>query len=129
MKIQLDTNTTAYSISSYRSGQITVNDEVLTQSFVIMPDVLIRDWPPQDFDSLAASHFESVAGLKPEIVLFGSGARLRFPPTDLVRPFIEQGFGLEVMDTGAACRTFNILVSEGRRVAAALLMIRGPENG
>jgi len=129
MKIRLDTKTTGYSVSSYRSGQITVNNEVLTRSFIVTPDILIRDWPPQEFDALAASHFESVASLQPEIVIFGSGARLRFPPTDVVRPFIEQGFGLEVMDTGAACRTFNILVSEGRKVAAALLMIREPENG
>jgi len=128
MKIQLDTNTTAYSISSYGNGQITVNDEVLTRSFILTPERLIRDWPPQEFDALAASHFESVAGLQPEIVIFGSGDRLRFPSTDLVRPLIEQGLGLEVMDTGAACRTFNILVSEGRRVAAALLMIRESEN-
>lgn len=129
MKIQIDTNTTAYSISSYGSGQITVNNEVLTRSFIVTPDVLIRDWPPQEFDALAASHFESVASLQPEVVIFGSGARLCFPPMDLIRPFIDQGFGLEVMDTGAACRTFNILVSEGRKVAAALLMIREPENG
>ena len=123
MKIQLDSDSANYSISSYRHGQIIVNRQVLTRSFIITPDELIEDWPPQHFDALEPEHFASVASLKPEIVIFGSGACMRFPSLVLSRPFVESGIGLEVMDTGAACRTFNVLASEGRKVAAALMMI------
>jgi len=123
MKFQLDNGGSGYSISSYSPGRITVNEEVLTSSFVITPERLFRDWAPQTFDQLSSAHFASVADLRPEIVVFGSGARLRFPDASLTRALVEAGIGLEVMDTGAACRTYNLLVSEGRRVAGALLMI------
>ncbi len=123
MKLQFDDNAAVYRISSYRKGRIVVNEEVLIRSFVLMPKTLIRDWPPQDFDALEGGHFQSVAGLEPEIVLFGSGARQRFPTAEITRPLIEAGIAVEVMDTGAACRTYNILSSEDRRVAAALMMI------
>ena len=69
-------------------------------------------------------HFVSIVDLRPEIVLFGSGAKLRFPDITLLQPLVDAGIGLEVMDTGAACRTFNVLLSEGRSVAGAMLMIR-----
>ncbi len=123
MKLQFDDNAAVYRISSYRKGGIVVNEEVLVRSLVLMPKTLIRDWPPQNFDELERDHFQSVAGLGPEIVLFGSGARQRFPTAEIMRPLIEAGIAVEVMDTGAACRTYNILSSEDRRVAAALLMI------
>ena len=123
MKLQLDDNAAVYRISSYGKRRIVVNEEVLTRSFVLMPNTLVRDWPPQDFGALERDHFQSVAGLKPEIVLFGSGARQRFPAAEITRPLIEAAIAVEVMDTGAACRTYNILSSEDRIVAAALLMI------
>ncbi len=123
MKLQLDDNAAVYRISSYAKGRIVVNEEVLTQSFVLMPNTLIRDWPPQGFEALEPDHFRPLAELKPEIVLFGSGARQRFPGAEIMRPLIEAAIAVEVMDTGAACRTYNILSSEDRSVAAALLMI------
>lgn len=125
MKLHLDNNTAGYRVSSYQNGSIVVNEEVLTQSFVLTPKTLIRDWPPQEFAALERDHFESVAGLKPQIVLLGSGARQQFPPAEVTRPLIDAGIAVEIMDTGAACRTYNILSSEDRNVAAALLMIRG----
>ena len=97
--------------------------ETLTRSCVILPDHILRDWPPQRFSDLRAEHFAQLLELKPEIVVLGSGDRLRFPAPALTAQLFEQGIGVEVMDTGAACRTYNILMSEGRRVAAALLMI------
>ena len=124
MKLNLDTNSATYIISSYSPGSITINEETLTRSFVVTPERLIRDWPPQAFDELQVKHFVSVVDLRPEIVLLGSGARLRFPDITLTQPLVDEGIGLEVMDTGAACRTFNVLLSEGRRVAGAMLMIR-----
>ena len=123
MRFQLDDASGGYTISSYSAGQVTVHEEVLTSSFVITPERLVREWAPQTFDQLSPADFASVADLGPEIVVFGSGARLRFPDASLTRALVEAGIGLEVMDTGDACRTYNLLVSEGRRVAGALLMI------
>ncbi len=123
MKISLDGGTATYRILAYAQGQVAVNEQVLTRSLVVMPEELLSDWPPQDFGALAAEHFAMIAVLRPEIVLLGTGASLRFPSPALLAPLYDAGIGVEVMDTGAACRTYNILMAEGRAVAAALLMI------
>jgi uncharacterized protein len=73
------------------------------------------------FDALSERHFAALADLAPELVIFGTGARLRFPAPALLRPLIERGIGVETMDTAAACRTYNVLLGEGRAVVAALL--------
>ncbi len=123
MKISLDGGTATYRILSYKPGQVAVNEQVLSRSLVIMPETLLDEWPPQRFETLAAGDFAMIAALRPEIVLLGTGATLRFPAPALLAPLYDAGIGVEVMDTGAACRTFNILMAEGRAVAAALLMI------
>ncbi len=123
MKFCLDENSTSYRITGYGRGRVIINEEVLTRSLLIMPEQLVKDWPPQNFDALEPSHFAIAAGLNAEILILGCGARQRFPPARLTRALTEAGIGLEVMDTGAACRTFNLLAADGRRVAAALLMI------
>lgn len=123
MKISLDYGTATYRILSYAKGQVAVNEQLLTRSLVVMPEVLVSDWPPQDFAAFAPEHFAMIAGLHPEIVLLGTGADLRFPSPALLAPLYDAGIGVEVMDTGAACRTYDILMAEGRAVAAALLMI------
>lgn len=97
--------------------------ETVTTSVVLTPDRIIRDGLPETFEQLEASHFEALMELEPEVVLFGSGAKLRFPAPALLRRLTERGMGVEVMDTAAACRTYNVLIAEGRRVTAALLMI------
>lgn len=134
-----------YQIVSYEPGRITVVQtgagaapgtpvpagpaeiggprEVVETSVVVTPAKLIRAWPPQRFEDLAPDHFAMLEELDPEVVLFGSGARLRFPGARCTGTLAERQIGVEVMDTAAACRTFNILAAEGRRVAAALLMI------
>jgi len=81
-------------------------------------------WAPGGFDALTESDFAALAALKPEVALFGSGATMRFPHPRLTRALTEARIGLEVMDTPAACRTYNILAAEGRRVAAAILVGR-----
>lgn len=137
MKFNLEVSIGNYHILSYRPGQISLilpadaddvktiapDQETLSRSFVISPRELMRNWPPQRFEDLDPSHFAMLAKLQPEFVLFGSGARLRFPPPALTASLLNQGIGVEVMDTGAACRTYNVLIAEGRNVAAALLMI------
>ena len=82
----------------------------------------VQPWHCDDFDALTAEHFERIAALGPELVIFGSGTRLRFVHPSLLRDLIERRIGVETMDTPAACRTYNVLVAEGRSVVAALLL-------
>ncbi len=125
MQITQDFGQASYIISAYEPGRITVNQSVHTRSLVVMPERLIDDWVPQDFDALCPEHFEPLIALRPDILILGTGARQRFPDTTIQRMFSSEGIGLEIMDTAAACRTYDILMSEGRSVAAALLMIEG----
>jgi uncharacterized protein len=126
MKIQLESGLGQNLIRRYAPGHITINEQVYAGSLIVTPQQIIADWPPVAFTDLLAGHFETIVALQPEVVILGTGARLQFPAAALVRSLVEANIGLEVMDTGAACRTYNILMSDGRRVAAALLMI---ENG
>jgi len=125
-QLQLDQPSAGlYSIRSYQTGAIVVNEEVFTQSLIVLPDRLIRNWPPQSFQDLTQQHFDDIATLGPEIVILGTGRTLKFPSAALMEPLCKTQIGFEVMDTGAACRCYSALASEGRRVAAALLMIQG----
>ena len=126
MKFQPDQFATA--ITAYGAGWITVGRQRIDHSVLLHGSGERSAWACARFDDLAAAHFEPLAALAPEVVVFGSGARLRFPQVQWVRPLIEAGIGIETMDTVAACRTFNILASEGRRVIAALLLEAG-ESG
>lgn len=110
------------SITSYDAGHIAVNGRRLTRSFLLTPRRLIEHWPPGSFDSLSEADLLAVAELDCPIVLLGTGARQRFPAPALMRPLIERRVGVEVMDSHAACRTYNILIAEGRDVAAALII-------
>ena len=92
------------------------------ENILVTPERIVTGWAPGGFDALTEADFAAVAGLGPEVVLLGTGATLRFPNPRLTRPLIEAGIGLEVMDTPALCRTFNILAAEGRKVAAAVLV-------
>lgn len=123
MKISQDTGSAHYRIRGYAPGQVTVNDQRITRSVILLAERLIEDWPPQTFPALTVAHFTRLATLDAEIILIGTGAALRFPAPTLLMPLYNAGIGVEVMDTGAACRTYNVLVAEGRAVAAALLMI------
>ena len=124
MKIQFDAGGTGQNfIHAYGPGQVTINQQVHRRSLLVTPGQLIIDWPPQSFGELLAQHFDQIRALNPEVVVLGTGARLQFPRTADTRALIQANIGLEVMDTGAACRTYNILMQDGRRVAAALLMI------
>jgi len=123
MKLDLNDNPDNYLIRAYAEGHITVNEERLERSFIIMPDRLQRDWPPQAFGDLRREHFDMLVELNPDIVLLGTGRSLDFPDPELTVSLMKYGIGLEVMTTDAACRTYDILLREERRVAAALLML------
>lgn len=123
MKFHLQTGDGDNIIRSYGAGQITVNRDVYSTSIIVLPQRVVQDCLPQKFGELTAAHFETLAGLAPELVILGTGRRLCFPPHALTTALMHASIGLEVMDTAAACRTYNILMGEGRRVAAALFMI------
>jgi uncharacterized protein len=129
VKFTLESAGTARAIQSYGPGRVVVDGEPLTESLVLTPERLLRDWPPQCFEDLRVEHFEALGALGPELVILGSGAHLRFPAPALTEPLRRRGIGLEVMDTGAACRTFNVLLLEERQVALALLMIEHGDEG
>jgi uncharacterized protein len=92
------------------------------ENLLVTPEQIITGWAPGGFDALTEADFTAIAALKPEVALLGTGASFRFPLTRLTRGLIDAGIGLEVMDTPALCRTFNILAAEGRRVAAGVLL-------
>jgi uncharacterized protein len=110
------------SISGYGAGWIGVGGEKITSSVVIGSRGERLAWNCKHFDDLDASHFEQLAALQPELVIFGSGQQIRFPQGLWIKSLIEQQIGLETMDTRAACRTYNVLAGEGRKVIAALLI-------
>ncbi len=86
-----------------------------------MPEKLLENWSTATIDTLSDADMQQLLALDVEVILLGTGKRLRFPPPTLMRPFAASGIGLEIMDLQAACRTYNILATEGRKVAAALL--------
>ena len=92
------------------------------ENILVTPDRIITGWAPGGFDALTEADFAAMAALEPVVALLGTGATLRFPHPRLVRALTDAGIGLEVMDTPAVCRTFNILAAEGRKVVAAVLV-------
>ncbi len=109
-------------ITGYGPGWIAVAGQRIEHSLVLHSDGERAAWAPARFDELSAADFELLTQGQPELVLFGSGERLRFPKPAWLRALVEAGIGIETMDTPAACRTYNILAGEGRRVVAALLV-------
>ncbi|MDR2154858.1 MAG: Mth938-like domain-containing protein [Burkholderiaceae bacterium] len=120
MKFQSDRFEVA--VTGHGPGWVAVAGERIAHSLVLHSDGTRAAWPCERFEMLTAAHFEPLAQTRPEVVLFGSGARLRFAKPTWLRPLIDANIGVECMDTAAACRTFNILASEGRRVVAAVLI-------
>lgn len=110
-------------IRAYAPGSINVSDTLLTKSFIVAADQLVDDWPPQEFKDLTVEHLKAALALEPEILIIGTGKEQHFLPGELMAVLSKSGMGLEVMDTAAACRTYNVLLSEDRKVVAALLMI------
>ncbi len=121
MKLHADRPDGPNAITRHGPGGVIVNGTELRSSSVIPWQGAVSAWPVARFEALREEHFALLADLAPELVIFGSGARLRFPAAALLRPLIDRRIGVETMDTAAACRTYNVLLSEGRAVVAALL--------
>ncbi|MDE1947932.1 MAG: Mth938-like domain-containing protein [Burkholderiales bacterium] len=122
MKFQPETAPGANVITRHEPGRVWVANQAFGHSIVVPWGGEIKAWGATRFEDLSEAHFEALAALQPELVIFGSGARLRFARPQWLRPLIERRIGVESMDTPAACRTYNVLVSELRSVVAALLL-------
>lgn len=117
-----ETNDSAvYLIQAYGPEGIRVGGRTLTRGLILTPERIIEDWGPRRIADLDPGHLQTLIALSPELIVLGTGAAQVFPDPALYFAVLERRIGCEVMDTGAACRTYNILVTEGRRVAAALL--------
>jgi len=144
MQVNLDSDIHSYTIRAYEPGAISLTVpyspenalrdktstertprplgvEIVKASFILSPRHLLRDWAPSDVDDLLASHLNDIIELKPELVLLGTGAQLKFPAHSILAGIHQQRIGIEVMDTAAACRTYNILMAEGRFVVAGMI--------
>ena len=110
-------------VDAYSQGAVVISNVTYQSSLILCATDIINDWPPQTSAELTAHHLQQVISLDPEIVLLGTGSEIVFPPDEVLQPVISNRIGYEIMDTGAACRSYNFLVAEGRRVVAALFMI------
>lgn len=122
LKLHLSGPSEQNMFTGYGNGYVMVNQARYERNLIILPDRIIENWEAETFEQLTAEHFECLLPLQPEMVLFGTGTTLRFPHPSLTKTLIASKIGVEVMDTSAVCRTYNILTAEGRRVAAALLI-------
>ena len=122
MKLHPDTRSIQHIVTAYETDRIAVNGRFLTRSLVLMPDHLDETWGPDSFAALVPEHLAQLMTFACDVVLIGTGRQQHFPPPALLRPLIEARRGFEIMDTAAACRTYNILVAEGRTVLAALII-------
>lgn len=128
MKFQPDTPDEGNAITRHEAGCVWVGAVAYRRSVLVPRVGEVLDWEPTAHATLQAAHFERIARLpqRPEVVIFGSGTRLRFVPAALLQALIDAGIGVETMDTPAACRTYNVLAAERRAVLAALLI--GPDT-
>ena len=122
MALAQDIITNRYSIQAYECDQITINDRVYSSSLVLAPDNLIDPWPVNSVSQIEPEHLECIFELKPDVILLGTGEKQIFPDIHILGHFAKRGFGVEVMNTGALCRTYNILVAEDRQVVAAFIL-------
>jgi len=122
MKFSEDKIDQGYYVSGYEQGVILVNDSPKATSFIISHEQLIENWAPAHIDELRAQHLDPLLALQPELVLIGTGETLKFPSVAHYACLIQQNIGVEIMDSPAACRTYNILLNEGRKVVAGIIL-------
>ena len=122
MKFTLDAGAPANLIRGYSQDEVRIGIHSVRGSCIVTAGTLISNWEPQSFAELAAVHLEAILALAPELVILGTGPRQQFPPAAVRALASSRGVGLEAMALGPACRTFNVLVQEERRVAAGLFL-------
>lgn len=122
MKLTLENSTRVNWVRAYSPTELHIGEHVIRSRCVVSSTELITDWEPETYADLALPHLEVLLALKPDIVVLGTGPAQHFPPAAIRGAFASRRVGLEVMDIGAACRTFNVLVQEERRVVGALFL-------
>src|SRR5262245_42162708 len=122
MQLTLDADTRVNLIRSYGQDEVRIGEHIVRTSLIVTATALNTTWPPQGLEELRAEHLEAIFSLQPQLVVLGTGTTQRFPGAEIRSAFLQRRVGLEVMDLGAACRTFNLLVQDGRKVAAALFL-------
>ncbi len=123
MQLTLERTGDANRIRAYDTGSVTVNDTEYRRTTVVTPERIIQDWGPASARDMELAHLGELLDLEAEILLIGTGKRQHFPPSGFMGQAVQAGVGIECMTTEAACRTYNVLLAEGRRVAVALFMI------
>jgi len=122
MKLHLNTTAGLNTITGHGPGFVQVNQNRIETALIVMPGNLISPWLVKDISAMTFADFAPLIELKPELIVFGSGSRFRFPDARIMAAFSHARIGFEAMDTPAACRTYNVLMGEGRGVAAALIV-------
>ncbi|HVF39439.1 MAG TPA: Mth938-like domain-containing protein [Gemmatimonadaceae bacterium] len=122
MKLHLARAPGRNEFTGYGEGYVAVNNERYDRALVVSAHHAVQAWDAHDIEGLSPADFDTVLALNPEIVILGTGGTLRFPRPEIMRTFAANAIGFEVMDTKAACRTYNVLVTEGRQVVAAILI-------
>ncbi len=116
------TSEESYIVTGYETGRVGINQVAHSRSLIVRPHELQTDWPVQAAEALRVDHLQAVLETPPEVLLIGTGEVQRFPDRAVWRHLRAQGLGVEIMDTAAACRTYNLIMAEGRDVAAALII-------
>ena len=122
MQVTENFGTNQHLISAYGKGYIKVNKQEYRQNLILTPAKIIKIWCDCGPEALEVEHFSPLDSSDLELIILGTGSRLVFPPPPLMQYFLHKRIGFEVMDLGDASRTYNVLLSEGRQVAAALLL-------
>jgi uncharacterized protein len=122
MRFTQDSNTATHLMRAYRAGELRINDDVYRETVLVDAASVVTLPNVRDVSDLAGIDPARILALEPELMLLGTGARQVFPAAAFGAQFLSAGIGFEVMDTGAACRTFNVLVAEQRRVVALLMV-------
>ena len=122
MKFSEDTHAGSYAIQAYHEDAININGRRFEQSLVVGPQHLQPEWPVDSMEQLSAEQLQKLVDLQPEVIIIGTGRQIRFPHPEVYAHVIQQGVGIEFMDSGAACRTYNVLLSEDRAVVAAIIL-------
>jgi uncharacterized protein len=122
MKLHSSTTGQYQTVSGYFEGGVEINGKPFDYSLLVLPESAPRPWPVAKFEELAVEHFEQLLAEQPDVVILGTGERQRFVHPRLAAPLISKQIGVECMDTNAACRTYNILMGEGRKALLALII-------
>jgi uncharacterized protein len=122
VKFTLEASSGVNLIRGYSDAQIRIAERVVHGSCIVTAEEVLTDWGPESFAQFTETHLEPLLRLAPQLVILGTGMTHQFAPAPVRRALAARGIGLEAMQLGAACRTFNVLVQEERRVAAALFL-------